>query len=336
MKNQKSKLLFITLILTFAISFGLNAQQWIKEMPGYERYKEMSPKIRSSVQQGQVSVKWAEDGKSFDYNLDGKKYQFDLKKKKATEIGEGEKEESPMNRYRRMYGNRPQRGRQFTTADSPDGKSKAVYRDGNVFITGVNGENEQPVTTTGSEKNRIKFGSATWVYGEELDQNTAMWWSPDSKKLAFYSFDFTKVKDYYLQYKQTELYDSLEVEPYTKVGAINPEVGLLIYDVDSKKLVKVDIRDGKPFTNEVVGHYIYGIEWSPDGTELLFHRANRRQNIMEWTAASAETGKCRVIVHEEWLPSYTTNAPEMKFWAIKTGLSGSRSEQVLKIIICMI
>lgn len=313
MKIKKPNLLFFTVIFSVIFSLELNAQQWIKYMPGYDRYKEMSPKIRGSVKQGQLTVKWSDDGKTFDYNLDGKKYQFDLKKKKATEIGESDKEESPMNRYRRMYGNRPQRGRQFTFADAPDGKSKATYRDGNVYIADLKGENEIAVTTTGSEEKRLKFGSATWVYGEELDQTTAMWWSPDSKKLAFYSFDLRKVKDYYLQYKQIELYDSVEIEPYTKVGAVNPEVGLMIYDVDSKKTVTVDVRDGKPMTDDVVGHYIYGIEWSPDGTELLFHRANRRQNIMEWAAASAETGKCRTVVHEEWLPSYTTNSPEMKF-----------------------
>jgi dipeptidyl-peptidase 4 len=308
-------------IFTFFISIGLasffsitvSAQQWIMEMPGYERYKEIAPQIRSSVKPGQISVKWADDGKSFEYDFDGKKYQFDLKKKKAVELGEAEREESPMVRYRRMYGNRPQRGRQYTFADAPNGKNKAVYRDGNVYITNTNGENELAVTNEGSESKRIKFGSATWVYGEELNQTTAMWWSPDSKKLAFYSFDLTNVRDYYLQYKQTEIYDSLEVEPYTKVGAINPVVGLMIYDLESKKTVTVDVRDGKPMTDDVLGHYVYDIQWSPDGTELLFHRTNRRQNVMEWTAANPETGKCRVVVREEWLPSYTTNSPDFQF-----------------------
>ena len=313
MKIEKPKLLYITFVLTAVFSFELNAQQWIKEMPGYERYKAVSPQIRSSVKPGQVSVKWADDGKSFTYNSEGKKMQFDLKKKKAIVLGEAEKEESPMTRYRRMYGNRPERGRQFTFADAPDGKSKAIYRNGNVFITGMNGENELAVTTEGDERKRLKFGSATWVYGEELAQTTAMWWSPDSKKLAFYKFDYTKVRDYYLQYKQTELYDSLEVEPYTKVGAINPEVGLMIYDVNSKKTVTVDVRDGQPFSDQSIGHYIYDIHWSPDGTELLFHRTNRKQNVMEWVAANPEPGKCRVVVREEWLPSYTTNSPEFKF-----------------------
>jgi len=313
MNNQKISIRFVILILSILIGFNANGQQWIKEMPGYERYKEIAPQIRGSIKPGQISVKWADDGKSFEYNHNGGKYKFDLKKKKAERVGEAVVEESPMARYRRMYAGRPERGRQYTFADSPDGNKKAVYRDGNVYITTTNGENEIAVTTEGSEIKRIKFGSATWVYGEELDQTTAMWWSPDSKKLAFYSFDLTKVRDYYLQYKQTEIYDSLEVEPYTKVGAINPVVGLMIYDLESGKTVTVDVRDGKPFTDEVVGHYIYGIEWSPDGTELLFHRTNRKQNIMEWTAANIETGKCRVVVREEWLPSYTTNKPDFQF-----------------------
>ena len=304
---------FVQIFLFSSFSITVSAQQWIKEMPGYDRYREIAPKIRGSVKSGQVSVKWADDGKSFEYSHGGSKYIFDLKKKKAERVGEAAAEESPMVRYRRMFAGRPERGRQYTFADAPNGKNKAVYRDGNVFITGMNGENEIAVTTDGSETKRIKYGSATWVYGEELAQTTAMWWSPDSKKLAFYSFDLTKVRDYYLQYKQTEIYDSLEVEPYTKVGAINPLVGLMIYDVDSKKTVTVDVRDGKPMTDDVLGHYIYDIQWSPDGTELLFHRTNRRQNIMEWTAANPETGKCRVVVHEEWLSSYTTNSPEMKF-----------------------
>ncbi|KAF0237453.1 MAG: dipeptidyl-peptidase [Prolixibacteraceae bacterium] len=305
--------LYISIGLSIVFTITTSAQQWIKEMPGYGRYKEIAPQIRGSVKPGQISVKWADDGKSFEYCYNGKRLQFDIKTKKTVELGEAEREEPPMAHYRRMYAGRPERGRQYTFANAPNGKSKATYCDGNVYISGMDGENEFAVTEEGSETKRVKYGSATWVYGEELAQTTAMWWSPDSKKLAFYSFDLTKVRDYYLQYKQTEIYDSLEVEPYTKVGAVNPVVGLMIYDLESKKTVTVDVRDGKPMTDDVLGHYIYDIQWSPDGTELLFHRTNRRQNLMEWTAANSETGKCRVIVREEWLPSYTTNSPEFQF-----------------------
>src|SRR5205807_3287387 len=61
------------------------------------------------------------------------------------------------------------------------------------------------------------------------------------------------------------------------------------------------------------GHYVYDISWSPDDKELLFHRANRRQNAMELCAADAESGKCRVIVREEWLPTWVENSPVMRF-----------------------
>lgn len=313
MKNQKGFVFLSVLFLVGLISVQSNGQQWITTMPGYEQYNKIAPQIRSSVKQGRITANWAEDGKTFEYNWDGKRYRFDVKKKQAEEIGEATKEESMMERYRRRYAGRPQRGRQYAEETSPNEKLKAVYRDGNVYISDKDGKAEYAVTTEGSVKKRFTFGTATWVYGEELDQLHAMWWSPDNTKLAFYHFDMSKVRNYYLQYEQTQLYDSVNIEAYTKVGAVNPVVDLMIYNLETKKTIRVDVRDGKPFDNNVVGHYVYAIEWSPDGTELLFHRTNRKQDIMEWAAADAETGKCRVVVREKWPASFTENKPFMKF-----------------------
>src|SRR5207248_10191243 len=72
-------------------------------------------------------------------------------------------------------------------------------------------------------------------------------------------------------------------------------------------------RDGKPFEDSSIGHYVYNVAWSPDGKALLFHRTNRRQNILELVAGDPETGACRVIVHEEWPASWVENNPEMRF-----------------------
>jgi dipeptidyl-peptidase-4 len=134
------------------------------------------------------------------------------------------------------------------------------------------GEDSKPLTTEGSEKARIKCGVASWVYGEELEQKSAMWWSPDSKKLAYYQFDESKVKDFYLALDQTKLQTKLDTEAYPKVGTDNPVVDLVVYDIASKKSTRIDVRDGKPFTNDVVGHYVYNISWSADGKELYFFR----------------------------------------------------------------
>ena len=312
--NLKTNATFLLVVLFSTVFLrGTNAQQWIKNMPGYERYQEIAPQIRNSVKQGIIRADWADDGETFQYNWEGKKYKFDVKKKQATEIGEAEQQESMMVRYRRMYAGRPERGRQYTEEISPDKTMKAVYRAGNVYITDSLGQNEIAVTTEGSIEKNYTFGTATWVYGEELGQLHAMWWSPDNKKLAFYHFDMSNVRNYYLQYRQTEIYDSMNIEAYTKVGAENQVVELFIYDLASKKTIQVDVRDSNRFTDKVVGHYVYKINWSPNGKELLFHRTNRKQDIMEWTAANAETGKCRVVVREEWPASFTENEPFRQF-----------------------
>ncbi len=208
---------------------------------------------------------------------------------------------------------RPERGRQFTNTLAPDGSLRAFFRDRNLWLSDTNGSNELAITTEGSERARLKFGTANWVYGEELYQTTAIWWSSNSQKVALYRFDESQVLDYYLALKQTGTQDSLLTEPYMKAGAPNPVVDLLIYDVPSRKTTRIDVRDGQPFGDAVVGHYVYGVSWTSDSRELLFHRTNRRQNIMELCAADPATGRTRVIVREEWPASWTENLPTFRF-----------------------
>jgi dipeptidyl-peptidase-4 len=182
-----------------------------------------------------------------------------------------------------------------------------------LWISDLSGANESAITSDGSDRDRIKYGTASWVYGEELAQTSAMWWSPDSRKLAYYRFDEKQVLDYNLQLDQTKIQSVNDVEAYPKAGAANPVVDLFVYDVTSKKSTRVDVRSGKPFDNGVVGHYVYKVAWSPDGRELLFNRTNRRQNILELAAADPETGATRVILREEWPTGWVDNRPLMLF-----------------------
>ena len=344
MKNRIGKKMSRTIVMILVVAFGVVqsitlAQDRLKTMPGYDQYQKMKGELPNAVKSGSLSVTWKDNGASFDYAKDGKNYHYDIATQNATE-GTGS---SPENAGRgggrgggRNQAGGPARGRQFDSSVSPDGKLKAFYKDHNVWLSKIDNASEkamkadgsgnsavsvstfddanaQALTTDGSEKTRIKYGTASWVYGEELNQRTAMWWSPNSKKVAYYRFDESQVPDFYLQLEQTKVQDKLDTEAYPKSGAPNPIVDLFIYDVDTKQATKVDIRNGKPFENAVIGYYTYHIQWSPDGTELLANRTNRRQNVMELSACDPAKGTCRTVVTEEWPQSWVTNSPEMKF-----------------------
>ncbi len=298
----------LAVLILIVLSLGpALAQDRLKTYPGYEQYQKMSKELREAFKSGSLRVTWSDDGRSLEYNLDGRRWRFDVAGKKAVDIGEAAAETG---RFGRRPGG-PARGRQYTEAESPDKKLKAFYRDANLWVSDADGKNEFAVTTDGDTKARIKYGTASWVYGEELGQNTAMWWAPDSGKIAYYRFDESQVPDYFLQLDQTKLYSTADIEAYPKAGEPNPVADIFVYDLAAKTSVRVDVRDGRPFENGVVGHYAYRVSWSADGKELLFNRTNRRQNILEFVAADPATGKCRVIVREEWPTGWVDNTPSL-------------------------
>ena len=218
---------------------GAGAQDRLKTMPGYEQYQKLSGQIAGAVKSGEISAAWSADGRSFEYQRDGKRYRYDLSTHQPVAIGDAAPDAGRGGRGGRggQAGQAPERGRQFASADSPDNRLRAMYneRDRNLHVVDVATGADTPITTDGSKEKRIKYGTASWVYGEELGQRTAMWWSPDSKKLAFYRFDESPVADYYLQLSQTKLQSEVDTEAYPKSGTPNPIVDLLVYDVATQK-----------------------------------------------------------------------------------------------------
>ncbi|MEP6989393.1 MAG: DPP IV N-terminal domain-containing protein [bacterium] len=305
------------LLVSFVAASALHAQDRLKSMPGYEQFMRMTPLRAGAMKSGQVIGTWADSGRAFDFFLDGTRRRYDVATNKVIDAPPLMPDAYVDPAARVQRGAARQRGRQETEALSPDGRKKATYRDRNLWMSDVDGTHVTAITTDGSEKDRIKYGTASWVYGEELGQTSAMWWNASSTKVAYYRFNEKPVPDYFLETDQTKLQSTMDVEAYPKAGVDNPVVDLFVYDVATGKSTTLDIRGGKPFTNDVVGHYVYNVRWSPDGRELLVNRTNRRQNILEFAACSPDTAKCRVVIREEWLPSWVENNPQLTWLADK-------------------
>jgi dipeptidyl-peptidase-4 len=303
-----------------AIPAALESQDRLPTMPGYAQFAQVAPivnQVNQQINSQRVSsVTWLADGSGIEYTVggqSGKRFRYVFATKAKSEIPfptagsrAGAEPAVPQGSCSQFV----DRGRQAESELSPDGTKLAVYRDRNLYLTtpaDCRAATGSAITTDGSVKDRIKYGTASWVYGEELEQTSAFWWSPDSKKLAYYRFDESRIPDYYLQIGQTGIYDTVDVEAYPKTGYPNPVVDLFVYDVATKKSTRIDVRDGKPFTNDVVGHYVYNVAWTPDGREITFNRKNRRQNVLELTFCDPTGGKCRVVVREEWPTGWLEN-----------------------------
>jgi dipeptidyl-peptidase-4 len=298
-------------VATVLVPGAVAGQQRLATYPGYDRFVagiQTRAALRERLAERRVRGEWTDGGGAYVYEVGGERRRW----RAAGGTVEVLPADAPGGGEAAGRGRRPARGRQYTEVEAPDGSATAIHRDRNVVVRRRDGT-EVPVTTAGDAARRTKFGTASWVYGEELDQNTAMWWSPDGDMLAYYGFDEGAVRDYHLQLDQTRIHSSLDVEAYPKAGTPNPVVSLHVWHADTGETVELDVRSGAPFAAETVGYYVYGVEWTPDGSEVLIHRTNRLQNVMELAACDPAGGGCRTVVREAWPTGWVENSPE-KVW----------------------
>ncbi|MEA5461822.1 S9 family peptidase [Arcicella sp. LKC2W] len=197
-------------------------------------------------------------------------FVYDLKTKKLVQLSKG--------------------GKQMFATFSPDGSKVAFVRTNNLYMVDLATMNEKQITTDG-KWNHIINGACDWVYEEEFSFARAFQWSPDSKKIAFISFDETKVPEYNMQ-MWGKLYPTDYKYKYPKPGEANSTVSVSIFNLTDSKIAKVDI--GKE-----TDQYIPRIRWTNDANVLSLNRLNRLQNKMEILHADANTGKIDVILTEE-------------------------------------
>jgi dipeptidyl-peptidase-4 len=172
---------------------------------------------------------------------------------------------------------------------SPDNRFVSFRRGSDLYAIDVASKVVTRLTTAGSDT--LLNGQLDWVYPEELDLNTAHWWSPDSRSIAYLQFDITH-EPVFPQVSLLNARGLLEPERYPKAGDPNAEVRLGIVPATGGETKWMDLGEPR-------GFLLARIVWSPSSRQVMAERLNRVQNKLDLLLADTATGTAHSVLHEE-------------------------------------
>jgi dipeptidyl-peptidase-4 len=176
---------------------------------------------------------------------------------------------------------------------SPDSKLVAYRIENDLYFLDLATAKSKRLTTDGSDT--LLNGRLDWVYPEELDINTAYWWSPDSARLAYLQFDTSKVQ-IYPQADLLRVPARDEPQRYPQAGTPNSDVRLGVVDLELAKTRWMDLGDTR--------HALLArVDWL-NASEVAVQRMTRTQEKLEFLAANWETRQVRNVFAESdpyWL-----------------------------------
>lgn len=179
---------------------------------------------------------------------------------------------------------------------SPDGKRIAFVRENNLYVQELRDLRITALTSDGS--NTLINGTSDWAYEEELDLRDAYRWSPDSQSIAYWQFDTSGVRTFYLINNTDGIYSSPIPIAYPKVGEQNASVRIGIVRASGGETRWLNIP-GDPRN-----HYLAQMEWTPDASQVLVQQFNRLQNtniVLLANPISGETQLIHIETDDAWL-----------------------------------
>ncbi len=163
-----------------------------------------------------------------------------------------------------------------------DAKHAAYVSGHNLFVEDLTSHQVTQLTKDGTRK--LINGTFDWVYEEEFGCRDGFRWSPDSKSIAFWQVDATKVRDYYMLNTTDSVYSRIIPVEYPKVGQPPSPVRIAAVTIDNANIKWMDIP-GDPQE-----HYIPRMEWATNSTELIVQQLNRKQNESKLFYCNVITG----------------------------------------------
>ena len=187
---------------------------------------------------------------------------------------------------------------------SPDGNSVAYVSGNNIYVEDLTSSKIKPLTTDGSVT--LINGTFDWAYEEEFACRDGFRWSPDSKKIAYWQIDASKIRKFFLINNTDSIYSRVIPIEYPKVGQ-NPS---------SCRVGVVNIADARTTWMNIPGdpvqHYIVRVEFIPSTDKLLIQQLNRKQDSSKLFVTETATGNSKVIEQESdeaWVDIYQPGNP---------------------------
>ena len=299
--NTLIKKSFIHILLA-GLSTGSMAQQ--KPLTDDQYFKS---NFKGIIQTLPTATRWA-DNNNLLLMKDSKLWVIDAKKGTEREATDADKNTSKVpvkpvayNKNKNLYIKINEAEVQLTNDDapevnpttSPDDNYVAYTKNNDLYTVNLTTKKETRLTTDGSQL--ILNGYASWIYLEEIlgrqSQYRAFWWSPDSKRIAFFRSDDTDVPEFTIT-DANGLHGYVEKMRYPKVGDKNPEVKVGIVQPDGGNVTWSDI-------NEKDDQYFGLPYWKPDGSSLLLQWMNRKQNQLKIWEVNTATGAKTLFYTEE-------------------------------------
>ncbi|HKG67690.1 MAG TPA: S9 family peptidase [Segetibacter sp.] len=173
---------------------------------------------------------------------------------------------------------------------SPDGTKAAYVSEHNIYVEDLATHRILQLTKDGTE--RVINGTFDWAYEEEFDCRDGFRWSPDSKNIAYWQIDATKIKNFLLIDNTDSLYSFTIPVEYPKVGQNPSPAKVGVVNISTAKTHWMDLP-GDPQQ-----HYIPRMEWAANNTEIILEQLNRKQNEAKVFLCDAATGLSKAIYTE--------------------------------------
>jgi len=187
---------------------------------------------------------------------------------------------------------------------SPDGNSVAYVSGNNIYVEDLASSKIKALTTDGSVT--LINGTFDWAYEEEFACRDGFRWSPDSKKIAYWQIDASKIRKFYLINNTDSIYSRVIPIEYPKVGQNPSSCRVGVVSIEDARTTWMNIP-GDPVQN-----YLVRVEFIPSTDKLLIQQLNRKQDSSKLFVTETATGNSKVIEQESdeaWVDIYQPGNP---------------------------